>query len=120
MDEAISVAHKFAFVDKGNMLGDLGQIPASSGRCKEALGQVEQNLKTLADDPWVTIKAGDVYDQYGRPDKAVDLYNSVLEMTDAQYTRDGAYECLLPLYENIGKDEEARAVEVQWEKITNN
>ena len=115
-DEAISVARKFAFVDEANMRGDLGQILASSGRCEEALAQVRQNLRDLSDDAWVVIKAGDVYDECGQPEKAVDLYNRVVEMTEDQYTKDGAYERLISLYEKMGKNEEARALQGRWGK----
>jgi len=116
VDEAISVARKFSFVDEGNMLGDLGNILSTSGRCQEALEQVEQNLKDLPDDPWVIIKAGDVYDECGEPDKAIGLFSKALGMMNDQYTRDGAYERLIPLYEKMGKVEEARVMREQWKE----
>jgi tetratricopeptide (TPR) repeat protein len=103
-------------VDEGNMLGDLGNILSTSGRCQEALEQVEQNLKDLPDDPWVIIKAGDVYDECGEPDKAIGLFSKALGMMNDQYTRDGAYERLIPLYEKMGKVEEARVMREQWKE----
>ncbi len=110
VDQAVEVIRRFVFVDPGNMLGDLGWILASHGRCAEALTQAEQNLKQLSDDPWVIIKAGDVYDQCGQPEKAVELYKHALEMDEDQYTRDGAWERLIPLCERLGKHEEAEGL----------
>jgi hypothetical protein len=52
VDQAVETARRFAFVDPGNVLGDLGNILASHGRCDEALAQVEQNLTQFAEDPW--------------------------------------------------------------------
>jgi tetratricopeptide (TPR) repeat protein len=110
VDQAVEVAHRFAFVDPGNMLGDLGQILASHGRCGEALAQVEQNLSRFSEDLWVIIKAGDVHDQCGQPEKAIELYEEALEKAEDRYDKEGVYERLIPLYEILGKDEEAERI----------
>ncbi len=111
VDAAVDICRRYAFLDPGNMLGDRGQILASAGRHQEALEQVKENLQDLADDPWVLIKAGDVYRDCGDPDKALELFNRAMDMTDDVYTKDGARERLIPLYHRLGKPEEAEALE---------
>lgn len=110
VDQAVEVARRFAFVDPENMLGDLAYILASHGRCGEALAQVEQNLAQFSEDTWVIIKAGDVHDQCGQPEKAVELYERALEKAEDRYDKEGAYERLIPLYERLGKDQEAERI----------
>jgi len=111
IDEAVAIAEKYSFLDPGNMRGDIGQILADNGRCQEALTQVEENLKDLSDDTWVIIKAGDVYDTCGQPERAIDLYLQARELTDDEFTLEGVYERLIPLYERMGKDKEKKALE---------
>ena len=62
-------------------------------------------------DEGVAIKAGDVYDTCEQPERAIELYLKALEMTSDPFTREGAYERLIPLYERMGKDKEKRALE---------
>lgn len=111
IDEGVAIAEKYSFLDPGNMLGDIGHILAENDRCQEALSQVEENLKNLSNDAWVAIKAGDVYDTCEQPERAIELYLKALEMTSDPFTREGAYERLIPLYERMGKDKEKRALE---------
>jgi tetratricopeptide (TPR) repeat protein len=58
----------------------------------------------------VIIKAGDVHDQCGHPEKAVELYEQALEKAEDPYDKEGVYERLIPLYEKLGKDEEAERI----------
>jgi hypothetical protein len=71
VDEAVSVARRYSLLDPENFLTDVAIILAENERCREALAQVEQNLATYADDPWVLIKSGDVFDRCGRPQRSV-------------------------------------------------
>jgi tetratricopeptide (TPR) repeat protein len=116
VDAAVTIARRYTYLDPGNMLGDLGQILASSGRCQEALVQAEENVKNLSYDAWVIIKAGDVYDECGQTDRAIELYRQGLDMADDQFTKDGVYERLLPLYQRLGMEEEANELEEQQER----
>jgi hypothetical protein len=107
VDEAVTIARRYAFLDPSNMLGDVGHILASSGRCQEALAQVEENLRDMPDDTWVLIKAGDVFEDCGHSERAVELYRQALGMAEDGHARDGVYERLVPLYERLGRSEEA-------------
>ena len=106
-DEAVTIARRYAFLDPSNMLGDVGFILASSGRCQEALAQVEDNLRNMSDDAWILIKGGDVFADCGQPERAVELYRQALAMAEDGHTREGAYERLVPLYERLGRLEDA-------------
>lgn len=107
VDEAVAIARRYAFLAPGTLLGDVGFILASSGRCQEALAQVEENLRDMLDDAWVLIKAGDVFADCGQPERAVELYRQVLAMAEDEHTTEGAYERLVPLYGRLGRLEEA-------------
>ena len=111
VDEAVAVARRYSFLDPGNMLADIALILAENARCQEALVQVGENLKNLSDDGWVVIKAGEVYDQCGQPERAIALYLKAHEMTDDHFDRDGVYERLIPLYERMGMDKEKKTIE---------
>ena len=107
VDEAVTIARRYAFLGPAHMLGDVGHILASSGRCQEALAQVEENLRNMSDDAWNVIKGGDVFADCGQPERAEELYRQALGMAEDGHTREGAYERLVPLYERLGRLEDA-------------
>ena len=110
-DEAAAVARRYSFLDPENMLADLSLILAENGRCQEALAQVEENLKTYADDPWVVLTAGEVRDRCDQPQRALELYLKAYEMLDDPYRREDVCERLIPLYERLGMEQEKKALE---------
>jgi tetratricopeptide (TPR) repeat protein len=112
VEEAATLAERFAAITEAdNFLPDRAIILAEAGRREDALAQVTDNLTRFADDPWVTIKSGDVYEQFGDHDQAEQLYRRGLELAgDDTYTRAGAVERLIPLLDNTGRKEEGEAI----------
>jgi tetratricopeptide (TPR) repeat protein len=112
VEEAATLAERFAAITEAdNFLPDRAIILAEAGRREDALAQVTDNLTRFADDPWVTIKSGDVYEQFGDHDRAEQLYRRGLELAgDDDYTRAGAVERLVPLLDNTGRKEEGEAL----------
>jgi tetratricopeptide (TPR) repeat protein len=117
VEEAATLAERFAAITEAdNFLPDRAIILAEAGRREEALAQITANLTRFADDPWVTIKSGDVYEQLGDLDQAEQLYRRGLELAgDDTYTRSGAVERLIPLLDNAGRQEEGEAL-IETEK----
>ena len=107
VDEAVTIARRYAFLAPSTLLGDVGFILASGGRCQEALAQVEENLRNMSDDAWILIKGGDVFADCGQPERAEELYRQALGMAEDGHTREGAYERLVSLYERLGRLEDA-------------
>jgi tetratricopeptide (TPR) repeat protein len=112
VDEAVTLGARYAEVTEAeNFLGDRAVILAEAARREEALTQVTDNLTRFADDPWVTIKSGDVYEQLGDLDQAERLFRQGLELAgDDDYTRSGAVERLIPLLDRLGRNAEADAL----------
>jgi tetratricopeptide (TPR) repeat protein len=111
IEEAATLGARFAAITEAqNFLPDRAIILAEAGRREDALAQVTENLQRFAEDPWVTIKSGDVYETLAEREQAERLYRQGLEMAgDDEYTRAGAVERLVPLVDNAGRKEEANA-----------
>ena len=112
VEEAVTLAERFAAITEAdNFLPDRAIILAEAGRRKEALAQVTDNLQRFADDSWVTIKSGDVYEQLGDLDQAERLFRQGLDLAgEDDYTRAGAVERLIPLLNRLGRNPEADAL----------
>jgi tetratricopeptide (TPR) repeat protein len=112
VEEAATLAERFAAITEAdNFLPDRAIILAEVGRREEALAQVTDNLTRFADDPWVTIKSGDVYEQLGDLDQAERLFRQGLDLAgEDDYTRAGAVERLIPLLNRLGQKAEADAL----------
>lgn len=112
LEEAVTLGARYAEVASADyFLGDRAVILAEAGRHEDAITQAEANLARFPADPWVVIKAGDVYEKLEEAAKAEGLYRRGLELAgEDQFTRDGALERLLPLLDTLGRSEEADAL----------
>jgi tetratricopeptide (TPR) repeat protein len=112
VEEAAALTERFAAITEAdNFLPNRAIILAEAGRREEALAQVTENLQRFADDPWVTIRSGDVHDRLREHTQAEQLYRRGLELAgDDTYTRAGAVERLIPLLDNTGRKEEGEAL----------
>ncbi|MBU2692277.1 MAG: SEC-C domain-containing protein [Candidatus Eisenbacteria bacterium] len=109
IDEGVELCERYAeIVEPQNFLADRALILAGAGRIKEAVSQVQFNLTVFPDDPWVMIKAADVYQSAGELDRAEELYRRALEAAgDDRFTREGALERLVPMLEEQNRHPEA-------------
>lgn len=112
VEEGATLAKQFAAITEAdNFLPDRAILLAEAGRREEALAQVAENETRFPDHPWVTIKNGDVYECLGDLDQAERSYRQGLELAgEDSYTRAGAIERLIPLLNQLGRNEEADAL----------
>ena len=112
MDDAATLGARFSKITAAdNFLPDRALILAEAGRRDEALAQLTENLLRFPDDPWVIIKSGEVYDEFGEEEQAERFFRQGLELAgEDQYTRDGAVERLVPLLNDADRSEEANAL----------
>lgn len=113
IDEMIAHAHSFAEVtNPDNFLGDLALFLAEVGRLDEALDQARANLDRFPDDAWTVIRAGEIHQIRGEFEQAESVYRKALAMADKDYgTRAGVLERLVPLLNELGRPDEAAALE---------
>jgi hypothetical protein len=81
LDEAVAVADAFAGRDHftGPLLArDAARLLAQAGRREEALARVEADTRSLPDDVWAHIAAGDVRRELGDPEAAEDAFRTAV------------------------------------------
>lgn len=102
----------------------LNPVTAQAGQHDEALKQTQANLAQFAEEPWVIIKSGDVYEHIGHLEQAEHLYRQGMVLAgDDDYTRGGAVKRLLPFLERMGRTPEVDALrdrevvrELEWKE----
>jgi len=99
--------------NRDNYLGDRAVILAEAGWKEEAHRQIEEALREFPNDVWVRIKVGDAYRALKEIDEAEHCYRHALTMSDVKYDREGALERLVPMLEELGRKEEAEALEAE-------
>jgi tetratricopeptide (TPR) repeat protein len=114
VDEAAELCARMASLrEVENFLGERALILAEAGRGDEALRQVDKNLVRFPADPWVRLKAGDVYRELGDAAAAEAAYRHAVDMSpsdEASVDRDGAVERLICILDETGRSEEANAL----------
>jgi hypothetical protein len=111
VQEAAKLAQTWAKVtERANFLGDRAVILAEAGWRDEVHQQIEEVLHEFPDDVWVRIKIGDAHRGLGEMEMAERSYRDALKQTVEDYDRDGVLERLVPLLENLGREDEVRAL----------
>jgi len=83
--------------------GDLALALALAGRREEALDRVELNLERFPEDVWIRITSGDVYDELGVPETAIEFYVAALKMVATAYDWAGVAERLESVLGKMGR-----------------
>jgi len=116
VQEAVEMGRAWAAItERANFLGDRAVILAEAGRRKEAHRQIEEAFHEFPEDVWVRIKIGDAHRALGEMEMAERSYHHALKQAVEDYDRDGALERLIPMLENLGREDEARALEAAEE-----
>jgi tetratricopeptide (TPR) repeat protein len=109
--EAPALALQLSFIEPGHFLGDCAVLLAEAGQREAALEQVRENLESMADDPWVEIKAGHAYTLLGEASEAEALFRAALEHTPDHQERAAAVAHLSALLRGQQRESEASALE---------
>lgn len=116
VQEAAKLGQTWAKVtERANFLGDRAVILAEAGWRDEVHQQIEEALHEFPDDVWVRIKIGDAHRALGEMEMAERSYRDALKQTVKDYDRDGVLERLIPMLENLGREDEVRALKADEE-----
>jgi hypothetical protein len=110
VDEAAETCLVMSFADPETFLADRAIILARANRIEAALQQVAANLEAMGTDPWVRMKAGDVYDVQGDFRRAEELYREALALAKQPWDRESAVERLAAILGAQGRTADAAAL----------
>ncbi len=114
VEEALDLGRVWgAVAERENFLGDRAMILAEAGRREEALQQIGEVLDAFPTDAWVRIKSGDALNKLGDLERAEQMYRLALDLSESEYDRDGVFERLLPMLKELGRGDEAEALEAE-------
>jgi tetratricopeptide (TPR) repeat protein len=99
--------------ERANFLGDRAVILAEAGLKIETHEQIEENIRLFPDDVWIRIKVGDAHRALGELDESETCYRHVLTISQDDYDRAGVLERLIPMLKELGKTDEANALEAE-------
>jgi len=112
--EAAEMGRVWANVtESANFLGDRAVILAEAGLKEEAHEQIEEALRLFPEDVWIRIKVGDAHRALGELDESETCYRQALTMSEKNYDRAGVIERLIPMLEELGRTDEANALEAE-------
>jgi hypothetical protein len=112
-DEVTRVADVMSDADPenaANFQGDLALALAWAGRSEAALQRVHANLGRFPRDPWIRVKAGDVYEALDRDEEALELYVEAMRTAETDFEWDGAAERLPVLLRKLGRPGEYQRI----------
>ena len=99
--------------ERANFLGDRAVILAEAGLKIETHEQIEENIRLFPDDVWIRIKVGDAHRALGELYESETCYRHVLTISQDDYDRAGVLERLIPMLKELGKTDEANALEAE-------
>lgn len=115
--EAIEIGKVWSDITEAdNFLADRAVILAEAGWKEEAHQQINEVLQRFPEDVWVRIKVGDTHSSLGELEEAERCYKQALGMSEDIYDREGVLERYIPMLREIGRNEDADALEAEEEK----